>query len=225
MAKKQGRVPGTRGTPPVVDLYEMAIKEPDPRLRQRCKEIAAFDRNTWLLGRRLKDLVKADPRAVGLSAPQIGVMFRLVAHRTTEGVGVLVNPEIVERSVEVEDGPEGCFSLPGVMFLKVERACWIRVRACDIQGRPVGLRLDGFAARIIQHELDHLDGVLVCDHGESVPQEEWERMVEAGESTLVGAGEAGATTPDVVKPCDYDDPRASLDPPSGLCDCGCGRVR
>ncbi|MEK6778208.1 MAG: peptide deformylase [Candidatus Deferrimicrobiota bacterium] len=103
---------------------------------------------------------------VGLAAPQIGVGRRVivvdVSPMETESLPVaLVNPEIAERSGSVE-GMEGCLSVPGVEGL-VPRAESVLVRGLDLQGQPVRIRATGFLARALQHEIDHLDGVLFID--------------------------------------------------------------
>lgn len=103
---------------------------------------------------------------VGLAAPQIGVGRRVIVVdvspvETESPPLALVNPEIVERSGSVE-GMEGCLSVPGVEGM-VPRAEFVLVRGLDPQGQPVRIRATGFLARALQHEIDHLDGVLFID--------------------------------------------------------------
>ena len=103
-------------------------------------------------------------RGVGLAAPQVGIERRFCVINTTGEPGddqVLVNPEIVERRGEVTQ-LEGCLSVPGLEG-KVPRAEWVRVRAHDLEGNEIELEGDGLFARVVQHELDHLDGVLFID--------------------------------------------------------------
>jgi peptide deformylase len=105
-----------------------------------------------------------DARGVGLAAPQVGSLRRLVVVMTGEDEPpiALVNPEITWRSEEEEADFEGCLSI-GEVSVEVPRAVAIRVRAQDVEGNPVELAPEGFVARVIQHELDHLDGVLILD--------------------------------------------------------------
>lgn len=136
---------------------------PDPVLRMQGQDVEQFDDELRRLGERLTSLmVEAD--GAGLAATQIGVLRRIFVFRHTaadESV-VLVNPEVAERSEEVEMDDEGCLSLQGVL-VPVERHVHVTVAAKDVAGADVRLELEGFDARACQHELDHLDGVLIID--------------------------------------------------------------
>ena len=99
---------------------------------------------------------------VGLAAPQVGVSLRiLVMDDGKRGTRALINPTITERRGSVRE-EEGCLSLPGI-FAEVERSKWLRVSALDGDGAPITLEADGLQAKIVQHEIDHLDGVLFID--------------------------------------------------------------
>jgi peptide deformylase len=108
--------------------------------------------------------IMQDARGVGLAAPQLGSLRRLAVVATGEDSPpiALCNPEIVWRSEEEESAFEGCLSI-GEISVEVTRSVAILVRAHDVEGRPLELEPEGFAARVIQHELDHLDGVLILD--------------------------------------------------------------
>jgi peptide deformylase len=99
-----------------------------------------------------------------LAATQLGVLHRLLVYRAypDDPLTALVNPEIEWRSDESETAEEGCLSLPGV-HVEVERAARVRVRAQDAGGKRLEIEADGLTARVIQHEVDHLDGVLILD--------------------------------------------------------------
>jgi peptide deformylase len=99
---------------------------------------------------------------VGLAAPQVGVLQRLLVYDVHDDPQVLVNPMLDEYSDETEESEEGCLSVPGVT-MPVERAVSVHVRGFDASGEPVDFRAEGFEARVIQHENDHLDGVLIVD--------------------------------------------------------------
>lgn len=114
----------------------------------------------------IDDMVKTmyDANGIGLAAPQIGKSWRLAivapeADRTLSAPVVLINPTIKQASVEQEDGEEGCLSVPGV-FGRVRRSKNISIAAFDRHGKPLQLQAQDLFARVIQHELDHLDGVL-----------------------------------------------------------------
>jgi peptide deformylase len=99
---------------------------------------------------------------IGLAAPQIGVNLRIIVIDLGEGPLALVNPEIVEMSSEKETLEEGCLSVPQV-YVEVERAQTVRVKGISLNGKPVELEARGFFARVLQHEIDHLDGILIVD--------------------------------------------------------------
>jgi len=139
----------------------------DPVLRAPALEITEFDEALADEADRMAAIM-VDARGVGLAAPQLGSLRRLVVVRMGEEgeeVVALCNPRIVWRSDEEEVDAEGCLSI-GEVSVDVPRAVAIRVEARDVAGRPLLLAPEGFEARVIQHELDHLDGVLILDRTE-----------------------------------------------------------
>jgi peptide deformylase len=135
----------------------------DPALRSRALEIVRFDESLVDEARRMGELMH-DAYGIGLAATQVGVMHRLLVYRTElEGaVAALVNPVLEWSSKESESAEEGCLSLPGVA-VEVDRPVYVRVRAQDERGAPITVEASGLEARVIQHEMDHLDGVLILD--------------------------------------------------------------
>jgi peptide deformylase len=135
----------------------------DPVLRSRALEIDRFDDTLADEARRMGELMH-DAYGIGLAATQVGVMHRLLVYRTElEGaVAALVNPVLEWSSKETESAEEGCLSLPGVA-VEVDRPVHVRVRAQDERGAPITVEASGLEARVIQHEMDHLDGVLILD--------------------------------------------------------------
>ncbi len=135
----------------------------DPVLRAVAVPVERFDESLVREAQRMGELMH-DALGVGLAATQVGVLHRLLVYRayTEDPLTVLVNPEIEWRSEETELAEEGCLSLPGV-HVEVERAAALRVRAKDEHGKERELEAEGLEARIIQHEIDHLDGVLILD--------------------------------------------------------------
>jgi len=136
----------------------------DPVLRQVCAEVTEFDGELHRLGDRLFDATMAWGR-VGVAAPQIGVSLRVFAIRHVHGSHpptVVVNPRIVNRSEELVEDREGCLSVAERWF-DVSRAESITVEAQDVKGNPCEVLATGMDARAFQHEIDHLDGILVID--------------------------------------------------------------
>jgi peptide deformylase len=135
----------------------------DPALRTRSRPVERFDETLREEVRRMGELM-ADALGVGLAANQVGILHRVLVYRVHQQapVAALVNPEIEWVGREEEILEEGCLSLPAV-HVDVERPVHIRVRAQDENGDPIMIEASGLEARVIQHEIDHLDGVLVLD--------------------------------------------------------------
>jgi peptide deformylase len=133
----------------------------DPVLREHAREVTEFDRGLRKLAKRMIRTMKDAP-GVGLAAPQVGVLQRLLVYDVDDDPRVLANPVLDEFSEETEEADEGCLSVPG-LTMPVERPVSLRVRAFDGDGEPLEFRAEGFEARVIQHEYDHLEGVLIVD--------------------------------------------------------------
>jgi len=135
---------------------------PDPVLRMQAPPVEEFDDDLRRLVARMGELMK-DANGVGLAATQVGVLRRVFVFAPEEDqVAALVNPEIVRRSDEAETEDEGCLSIQGVT-MPVERSMTVRIEGRDENGDEVGYDLEGTPARIVQHELDHLDGTLILN--------------------------------------------------------------
>ncbi len=139
----------------------------DPVLREPAREVETFDEELQtLVDDMFATMVAAE--GAGLAAPQVGVSLRvLVADvRHSEGEharAALVNPRVVENGSELDKEPEGCLSIPGVREV-VERPWSVVVEGTDPAGEPVRIEAEGLWARVLQHEIDHLNGVLFIDH-------------------------------------------------------------
>jgi peptide deformylase len=135
----------------------------DPALRTRARPVEVFDATLAEEVRRMGQLMD-DALGIGLAATQLGVMHRVLVYKVEPDapLGVLINPEIEWSGDELETLEEGCLSLPGV-GIDVERPVYVRVRAADEHGAPLTVEATGLEARVIQHEIDHLDGVLILD--------------------------------------------------------------
>jgi peptide deformylase len=134
---------------------------PDPVLRERAQEVSEI---TTTHRRLVDDMVETmrDAPGVGLAAPQVGVLERIFVWEVEDTWGVVVNPTIVARSDAVVEEEEGCLSLPGLAY-DVVRTAQVRVEGLDLDGNKLSLETDGLLARVCQHEIDHLDGVLFID--------------------------------------------------------------
>jgi peptide deformylase len=135
----------------------------DPVLRSRALPIERFDSALADEIRRMGRLMH-DAYGIGLAATQVGVMHRVLVYRVEPDaeIAALVNPELEWAGDEKEVMEEGCLSLPAVA-VEVERPVHVRVRAQDEHGEPILVEASGLEARVIQHEMDHLDGVLILD--------------------------------------------------------------
>ena len=145
---------------------------PDPALRMTAREVELFDDDLRRLVERMKALME-DANGVGLAATQVGVLQRLFVLRPDpeEEARAVVNPAIVEASEETEVDNEGCLSLQGVL-VPVERHVTVTVAAVDEHGEPVRLELSELASRVVQHELDHLEGRLIIDRTDAASRRE-----------------------------------------------------
>jgi peptide deformylase len=135
---------------------------PDPVLKLRAEEVEEFDDDLRRLVERMESLM-GDANGIGLAGNQAGVLRRVFVFRIADQEPrAAVNPAIVERSEELATDDEGCLSLQGVL-VPVERPAAVTLEAQDADGKPYRLPLQGLGARVVQHELDHLDGVLILE--------------------------------------------------------------
>ncbi|GAA4729155.1 peptide deformylase [Isoptericola chiayiensis] len=143
----------------------MAMREirvvPDPVLRTACDEITTIDDRVRSLVTDLLETVDDEGRA-GLAANQIGVNLRAFSWNIEDEIGYVLNPRLVDVSEELQDGDEGCLSVPG-LFYPTTRAWYARVEGIDLDGNPVVVEGTDLMARCLQHECDHLDGKLYLD--------------------------------------------------------------
>jgi len=133
----------------------------DPVLRTPCEPVTTFDKELRTL---VKDLTETmlDAPGAGLAAPQIGVSLRVFTYDVDDTVGHLVNPVLVTKSDELQDGEEGCLSLPGLSF-ELKRSANVVAAGFTMYGDPVTIEGSETLARCLQHETDHLDGVIFVD--------------------------------------------------------------
>ena len=159
---------------------------PDPVLKRKARAVTKFDKNLQSLIDDMIETMRLAP-GVGLAAPQIGLSERIIVieylqHEEDEDkedapkkVWAVLNPEIIKASEEKLMGVEGCLSIPGLVG-EVERHASIQVKGLNRHGKPTKIKAEGWLARIFQHEIDHLNGVLFTDRATRVwkPQDEVE---------------------------------------------------
>jgi peptide deformylase len=139
---------------------------PDPVLRQRSKRVKIIDGSIHRLIADMLETLHAAPGRVGLAAPQVGVPLRVIVIGLPEEEDiVLINPEIMRRKGE-RVVTEGCLSVPGY-FGMIKRAESVRAKGLDLKGKEVKIKADELLAQALEHEIDHLNGVLYTDHLES----------------------------------------------------------
>ena len=137
------------------------ITSENPILRQKAKKVHRFDPSIAKLIDDMFETMHA-ARGVGLAAPQIALSIRVFVAEFEDRKVAMVNPEIIKAEGE-ELGTEGCLSIPGYVGDNIRRATNVVVKGQDARGKPIKVRADGWFARILQHEIDHLDGILFLD--------------------------------------------------------------
>ena len=150
----------------------------DPVLRTPAAEVTDFDKQLRVLVKDLEDTMLDAPGA-GLAAPQIGVGLRVFTYWVDGVLGHLVNP-VLDLSDDEQDGPEGCLSIPGLAF-DTKRALSVVAKGQNMWGEPVVLEGTQLLARCVQHETDHLDGILVHDRLDPGARREAMRAIRAAE--------------------------------------------
>lgn len=132
----------------------------DPVLKENSHDVVVDDELRELVERMKRIMHAAD--GVGLAAPQIGILRKIIVFQLDQQEYVLINPEITWRSEETSTEPEGCLSLAS-LATEVERAKQVKVEGEDLDGNHIVLELEGLNARILQHEIDHLSGMMIID--------------------------------------------------------------
>lgn len=153
---------------------------PDPILRQKAKRVRNIDGSIKKLVSNMIETLHADPGRVGLAAPQVGISLRVIVISIPEQADiVIINPEIVRRRGE-RMIDEGCLSIPGYLG-QVKHAESVTVKGRDQNGKEIRIKAEGLLAQALEHEIDHLNGVLYVDHLES---QEQLRKIEPAETRL-----------------------------------------
>ena len=125
------------------------IKEVTPEIKKLAEDM-------------IETMVNVKPEGLGLAGPQVGISKNIFVAQTTDGPRIFINPEIIKKSKETETMEEGCLSLPGV-WLNIKRAKAAELEYLDAEGKISKIKAEGLFARILQHEIDHLKGILIID--------------------------------------------------------------
>ena len=152
------------------------ITNPDPRLRKKSKplEIAGLTKKELkklgsLCDDMIETMIKKD--GIGLAASQVGENVRAITINTKNGPIFMLNPELTGKSLLKEAGEEGCLSVPGI-FGQVKRHRKLVCQYCQLDGKKIKMKAEGLMARVIQHEVDHLDGILFIDKATKISKHE-----------------------------------------------------
>jgi peptide deformylase len=158
---------------------------PDPVLRMKARDVETVDDDVRRLVERMTGLMR-DANGVGLAATQVGILRRVFVFvpAEEEELAAVVNPQLVARSDETALDDEGCLSLQGV-HVPVERSIEVTIEGTDEAGAPVSYTLSELSARVVQHELDHLDGVLILDR--TTPEARREALAILRPTPVLGA--------------------------------------
>lgn len=145
-------------------VYQI-VKKGDEVLRQKSKSVPEITPNIIKLLENMRDTMY-EANGVGLAAPQIGISKRVIVVDAEDDLLELINPEIIDSEGSETDS-EGCLSVPGYVG-EVKRAYRVKVKAMNREGKNVEITREGLPARVLQHEIDHLDGILFIDKAEKV---------------------------------------------------------
>ena len=158
------------------------IYHPNELLAERAEPVAEINAETRELAEEMIEIM-TNAEGIGLAGPQVGVLERLFVVKLAEDEPrVFINPQILETSLETSTYEEGCLSIPGV-YADLVRSSVVRVQAWNERGRPFNMEADKLLARVIQHENDHLNGVLFIDH---LTEKKRERAMKKYSAPLAG---------------------------------------
>jgi peptide deformylase len=146
-------------------MLEIQTGENNPILRQKAEKVEGISAEIKQLALDMAEMIESEPNDIGLAAPQVNhsLCIIVVQPDKSKKALILINPEIKKVSTKKETMPEGCLSLPNVI-VPVERPFKITAQALDLKGNKIKIKAKGLFARVIQHEVDHLHGVLIVDY-------------------------------------------------------------
>lgn len=145
------------------------LTHPNPKLREKAKKIDKIDLKIRQLAKDLEKLMKENG-GIGLAATQCGISKQLFVVATSKGAATFINPKITKKSLKKTTEQEGCLSIPGIIGM-VKRSQKIVVETTDLDGKRYTVKAQGLFARVIQHEYDHLQGVLFIDKASKITKE------------------------------------------------------
>jgi peptide deformylase len=137
-------------------------KYPASVLKEKAKEVERVEEDIKELSQNMIETM-LEKGGVGLAANQVGVLKRIIVVQTERGPEVFINPQIIRTSKEKNKDKEGCLSLPRDIYLEIKRSNWVEIEALNLEGKKINKKYEGFVSRIFQHEIDHLNGILIID--------------------------------------------------------------
>lgn len=159
------------------------ITVPKTVLRQKAKKVENIDENILKIIKGMEETLENDPRkGIGLAAPQVGISLRIILAKDGRGQNssthVLINPEVFKMSPENIVDYEGCLSIPDT-YVQVERSSKVMVKARNRAGEKITLKASDLFARVLQHEIDHTNGILITDKavGETLTEEKYNQLM------------------------------------------------
>lgn len=151
----------------------------DPALKEAGQQIKEIDSSVSDLVRLLEQMMD-EANGIGLAATQVGVLRQIFVYRLDDEVKAVINPQIVNVGDETETDEEGCLSLPHGLHIPVERATKMVIKATGLDGKTEELEAEGLLARIFQHEIDHLNGLLIIDRASREDRREAFKQIKDG---------------------------------------------
>ncbi len=142
-------------------MAKQILKYPNPVLKKKSAEIGEINDEIKALAKEMAE-VMFENQGVGIAAPQIGVLKRIIVIKGEKGAAAFINPKIIQKSKAVETAEEGCLCFPGI-FLKIKRAKKTEMTATNLANEKIQFQAENILARVLQHEVDHLDGILIVD--------------------------------------------------------------
>ncbi len=142
-------------------MVKQILKYPNPILKKKSLEIDEINEEIKALAKEMAEIM-FENQGVGLAAPQLGILKRIIVVKGEKGAAAFINPKIIQKSKATEVAEEGCLCLPGI-FLKIKRAKKIEITATNLAAEKIQFQAEGTVARVLQHEIDHLDGILIID--------------------------------------------------------------
>jgi len=142
-------------------MLKQILKYPNPILKKKSLAIGEINDEIKALAKEMAEIM-AEKQGVGLAAPQLGILKRIIVVKGEKDAAAFINPKIIQKSKATDVAEEGCLCFPGI-FLEIKRAKKVEMEAINLTGEKIQFQAEGMLARVFQHEIDHLDGILISD--------------------------------------------------------------